>query len=315
MTENHATGERSIPETPMPERKTPIDVRNRPTLRKGRITKSKRVRHRIRAAGALRGAIESQEARVAAGYRRRFADELRDGEEMPDQILALKLASRSVMRAVEELSRADNVYCGQCIRRSDLNVACINVTREEIYPELVDVRRSIDNKFGRRNARLYHRIEGRTRRKPLALYPQLDRLMGVLRDPELAMPKPVRPGAKIDRQAWLARLEPGYLKLTAMLKQLAEEEEREKLLRGDRDYELESFDAVYSEALAFVRSVFCLAGVPEREIWHLLPTVQRRRLRGKARQERDARAEGRRESPKSERRTSAATGQISQNRH
>ncbi len=281
----------------MAKSKTPIDIRNRPTLRKGVARTSDRVRRRIKAAGMLRGAIESRKPQVADGFRRRFAAELRDGEEVPDQTLALELASRSVMRAVEELDLADKDYSGQCTRRQALNVACFSVAKEEVYPELVDVRRSIDAKFGQRNARFYHRIEGRTRRKPLALYPQLDRLVGLLKNPEQAMPKPVRPGVKVDRQGWLNRLEPGYLKLKAMLEQLEEEEKQEKHRRDDRDWELESFDIVYSEALDFVRSVFCLAGIDEKVIWHLLPNIQRRRLRGKARQEREARAEGRRQSP------------------
>lgn len=278
----------------MAKGKAPIDILNRPTLRKGGGKKSVRVRRRIKAAGRLWGAIESNEALAAEGFRRRFTAELRAGEEVPDQALALELAGRSVMRALEELNQADKTYSGQCTRRHALNKACISVAREEVYPELVDVRRLMDAKFGRHKARFFHRIEGRTRRKPLALYPQLDRLVDLLENPKQAMPKPRRPGVKIDRQGWLDQLKPGYLKLKAMLEQLEQEEKREKHLRDDRDWQLESFDVVYAEALAFVRSVFCLAGISEREIWHLLPDVQRRRLRGKARQEREARAEGRR---------------------
>ncbi len=280
----------------MPKSTTPIDLRNRPTLRKGGGRKSARVRRRIKAAGRLCGAIEARKDGVAEGFRRRFADELRAGEEVPDQALALEFAGRSVTRAVEELETADAVYTGQCTRRHALNVACIAVAKQDVYPELVDVRGSMDAKFGRRAAGFYHRIKGRTCRKPLRLYPQLDRLVSVLRNPEQAMPKPRRPSARIDRQGWLDQLEPGYLKLKAMLEQLDQEEKREKELRHDRDWQLESFDVVYAEALAFVRSVFCLAGIDEKVIWHLLPNVQRRRLRDKARQEREARAEGRRES-------------------
>ncbi|MCP3985034.1 MAG: hypothetical protein GY723_11635, partial [bacterium] len=100
---------------------------------------------------------------------------------------------------------------------------------------------------------------------------------------------------KVDPEGWLEQLEPGYLKLTAMLEELKHQERMEQGLRQARDYELESFDVVYSEALDFVRSVFCLGGLDDREIWHLLPNVQRRRLRQKARQERTARADGLRE--------------------
>ncbi len=69
----------------------------------------------------------------------------------------------------------------------------------------------------------------------------------------------------------LDQLKPGHLKPKAMLEQLEQEEKREKHLRDDRDWQFESFDVVHAEALAFVRSVFCLAGISEREIWQLLP--------------------------------------------
>ncbi len=279
----------------MARARTRIDLQRRP-VRKGRIRYSKRVLRRIKAAGELRGAIEFYKAEAAAGFRRRFAPDLRDGEVVPDQALALELAGRSVTWAIEQLTEADNDYCGQGVRRKQLNNACIGAAREEVYPELVDVRRSIDARFGRGEGRQVHEMEGRTRRKPARLYPQLERLVRNLKNPRHELPAPRRPGVKVDRRGWLRQLEPGYLKLTAMLEQLEQEEKRENQLRDERDYELDSFDAVYSEALAFVRSVFSLAGISEREIWHLLPNVQRRRLRGKAKQERGARAEGLRQS-------------------
>ncbi len=281
----------------MPKRRPrpSINLHRRP-VRKGRIRHSKRVLRRIKAAGELRGAIEFFKARAATGFRLRFAADLREGEVVPDQTLALELAGRSVTWAVGELTQADNDYCGQSVRRKHLNEACIGLAREQIYPELVDVRRAIDAKFGREEGRSFHEMEGRTRRKPARLFPQLEFLVRMLKDPGQELPAPRRPGVRVDRQGWLAQLEPGYLKLKAMLERLEKEEKRENQLRDERDYELDAFDAVYSEALAFVRSVFCLAGISEREIWHLLPNVQRRRLRGKARQEREARADGLRQS-------------------
>ncbi len=80
-----------------------------------------------------------------------------------------------------------------------------------------------------------------------------------------------------------------------MLGKLDDFERLEEALRKDRDYELEAFDVVYGEALAFVRAAFQLGGLGKKVIWGLLPTVQRRRLKGKARRERHARAEGRRD--------------------
>lgn len=280
----------------MPKSQKPLGLRDQPTVRKGRIQHSKRVLRRIKAARQMRGSIEQAKARAAAGFRARFEEELQAGEEVPDQTLALELAGRSVMRAIDELIRADNAYCGQCVQRKQLGEACVEVARWEIYQELVDVRRSIDAAFGREKARHLHGMSGKTRRKPGRLYPQLKGLVQALENPRLALPAPVRASARVDPEGWLKQLKPGYLRLTEMLEQQEQEERREHQLREIRDFELESFDAVYGEALAFVRSVFRLAGLSERETWHLLPNVQRRQLRSKARQEREARAEGLRES-------------------
>ena len=277
----------------MPKRTPPLGILGQPTVARTRIKHSKRVLWRIKAAGALRGAINQHKARAATGYRRRFAEDLRDGETLPDPTLALELAGRSVTRAIEYLVEADNVYCGRVVRRKHLNRACIEVARWEVYPELVDVRRAIDAAFGREKAGNVHEMTGKTRRKPNRLYPQLEGLVRSLRNPR-ALPPPKRPGARVDREGWLDQLEPGYRKLTEMLDELDQAERQEHKRREERDFELESFDVVYAEALAFVRSVFCLGGIPDRETWFLLPHVQRRRLRGKARQEREARAEGRR---------------------
>ena len=239
------------------------------------------------------GAIRSRKARAAEGFGLRFEDELRDGEAVPDQTLALELAGRAVQTAIDELVAADNRYCGEGTRRQMLNRACQAVARNEVYPEVRDLRSDIDTMFGRENARSVHHMEGKTRRKPKPLHEQLELVVDTLRAKRL-LATPLRAGAVIDREGWLARVEPGYKKLTAMLKELDNREATEARLRQERDYELESFDVVYSEMLAFVRSVYCLAGLGERVIWHLLPTVQRQRLSAKARQEGEARADGKR---------------------
>ncbi len=281
----------------MSKRTKPLGIRDQPTIRKGRLKKSTRVVRRKKAAGLLCGSIEKAKSQAAAGFRERFADELRDGEAAPDLTLALELAGRSVARAIEELEAADAVYCGQCVRRKYLHEACVEVARWEVYPELVDVRRAIDTAFGRNQSRYLHDMTGKTRRKPERLMPQLQKLVETLEDPELVLPKPIRPTSRVDPEGWLRQLEPGYLKLKSMLGKLELEQGREHRRREERDFELESFDIVYKDALAFVRSVFRLGGLSDRETWHLLPNIQRRRLRGKARQERQARAEGSRKDP------------------
>lgn len=270
------------------------NLRLEPTLKKGPVRRSKRVLDRYKATQRLLGSIESLKEKAAAGFARRFAEELRDGEAVPDQTLALELAGRAVKTAMDALDAADDAYRREAIGRNHLNDACVHVADTEVYPEAIEVRRSITARFGREAARSVHGMEGRTRRKPKALKPQLDYLVGALRDPKHRLPPPLRPGAVVDRGRWLNQIEPGYEKLRAMLRELEELEHLEARLRDERDDELEAFDAVYAEALGLVRAVYGLGGIPKKLIWNLLPTVQQRRLRDKARGEREARADGRR---------------------
>ena len=74
---------------------------------------------------------------------------------------------------------------------------------------------------------------------------------------------------------------------------LEEREIEEDYRRKERDIALEEYGVVYAEVLDYVRSVYAIGGYGEKLIWKLLPEAERRRLRRKARQEREARAEGR----------------------
>ncbi len=105
----------------MASRTPKINVRREPSLRKGPVRHSKRVDDRIKAAGSLRGSVARLKHAAADGFGERFAGELRDGEVMPDQTLALELAVRSVMSALEELVDADDLYCRKMIDRHYLD--------------------------------------------------------------------------------------------------------------------------------------------------------------------------------------------------
>jgi hypothetical protein len=269
-----------------------LNPRKAPTVAKGRARLSKRVTDRTKAVDSLLSAITGFKQEAETGYRARLGAELRDGETLPDQGLALELAGRTVRTAIDKLKQADRVYCQHVATRQVLSNACQRVARDEVYPELVAVRREIEMRFGREAGRGLHGLEGSTRRKPLRIQPQVERL--VRRLSEWEMPEPLRPAPPGEREDWLRRLEPGSKKLTRLLKELQSSELREALLRDDRDFEMDSFDVDYAAALDYVRSVFRLAGLDTSWIWSLLPTVQRRRLKAKARQEAEARAEGRR---------------------
>ena len=279
----------------MPSRKPNIDVRKPPTVRKGPVKHSKRVIDRIKAARTLRGAIETFKHDAAAGFDERFADELHDGETMPDLAVALELTVRSVWTSLEELSDADHLYCRRAMERRRLEKARRDVSEHDVYPAVRDLRHNLESLFGKKDGRELHGMKGPTRRKPKRLLPQLQDLVPWLRDPQRELPAPRLAGTRVDRNAWVDQVEPGYKQLTRMTRELEDREQAEQYQRQVRDIALEDFDEVYGEALTFVRSVFQLAGYGERVKWHLLPTVERRRLKREARWEREARDEGRRQ--------------------
>ena len=189
----------------MSSRKSWLNPRWEPTVRKTPTKHSKRVIDRKKAAWRLLGAIQSRKAGAADGFSRRFKDELREGETVPDQTLALDLAGRSVKAAIDELLAADRKYCGEGTRRQFLNQACHAVARNEVYPQVRDLRCDIDSMFGREDARSVHHMEGKTRRKPKILHEQLELLVDMLKTKRL-LPPPRRPDAVIGAWAGAQRL-------------------------------------------------------------------------------------------------------------
>ena len=147
-----------------------------------------------------------RKAKAAAGFAKKFAQELGPGETVPDQTLALELAGRSVRRAYQVLLDADYAYSGHGVRRGMHADACRHTAASEIYPELRDVRREIEARFGRKHGRLVHAMEGHTRRKPKRQLPQLDRLVRSIKDRK-SWPEAVRPGPDGEWQDWFQRLE------------------------------------------------------------------------------------------------------------
>lgn len=276
----------------MKRRKLPFDFRKLPTVHKGRLKLSERVRVRVKAVRSLRSAITGFKDHIVSGYRARYEAGLRDGETLPDPGLALELAGRAVQTAIDQLDEADRVYRDHVNARRSLVEAIHHVARAEIYPELKDVRQEIDLRYGREGGRQVHGIKGPTLRKPNRLHPQVSRTVRWLESGEL--PKPKRPGPPGEREDWLARLKPGTDKLGRLLRDLVDSEVLEQALRRDRDYLLDAFDAEYAESLDYVRGVCKVSSIDTGWIRSLLPTVMIRRLAAKARLEREARAEGRR---------------------
>ncbi len=268
----------------------------KPTVAKGLVKYSKRVHERLNALASLLSAIEHFKKQIMEGYRARVEGELRDDETIPDQVVGLELVGRMAKTAGDNLTESEDVYRNQVIDRRSIDRASKDVARKTLYPELVQVRKEIETRFGRDAGRRFHGIEGATRRKPNRIEPQATTLVRRLKKWDL--PEALHPGPDDERARWLERLEPGVKKLTDLLEELRSSELLEMMRRRERDFEIESFDIDFADALGYVRSTGRLAGFDDKWIWNLLSEGERRRLKGKARQEGEARAEGRRSRPK-----------------
>ncbi len=272
-----------------------INVRHAPGVRKGYAKYSERVERRIAIGETFCASVEAFKDGAADTLGERFAAELRAGEAMPDQALALELVARSVKSALAVLTAAESKYIRLGISRTGERRECERVAREELSPRIVQLRRTIDALYGKEEGAWIHGIKGKTRRKPGRVLPQARELLDTLeaeRRQPLATAR--RPIAGSERQSWLCQVKPAHDRLAALIKETERLERTEEYARGVRDLALERFDAVYAEALAFALAVYRLAGSSERAIRKLRPAVERRRLVREAGRERDARAEGRR---------------------
>ncbi len=252
---------------------------------------SKMVLRRIDDTRALIASVDAFKEQVAAGFDRRLAPGLAEGEALPDFALSLDLVGRSVRIAVDRLRDAER-------QRIDRGLACAAVrrraeklARRKVYPLVVSVRRQIDSQLGKEDGRSVHRLEGKTLRKPRRLYPQLQNLVWALEGDQTLPPPSASFEAK--RQDWLRELQPGYQDLTVLLDDLERSEMLEQGAKDEKKLAMQSFDAEYSEALRLVQAVFAFAGYGDTLTRGLRSYFQRRLLIRRAREKRQARAEGR----------------------
>ncbi len=275
---------------------TYIDTRShrtRPGPRKGwRKGFSKMVLRRLDDTRALAGSIEVFKARVADGLGQRLAPGLAEGEVLPDFALSLDLVGRSVEREAERLRAAERgriergSECAAVRRRS------VKVARREVYPRVVSVRRQIDAQLGKEDGRNVHRMVGKTLRKPRRLYGQLQVLMWALEE-DAELPPPLLAGYEKKREDWLREVEPGYRQLTELLGELESLEMLEQAAKDEKQEAMQAFDAAYGEALRLLQASFAFAGLHDTLTGRLRSYFQHRLLIRRAREKRQARAEGR----------------------
>ncbi|MEM7355837.1 MAG: hypothetical protein AAF657_33785 [Acidobacteriota bacterium] len=251
------------------------------------------VLQRTRDTSSLRSSIEVHRAQVAAGVAERLAPELAADEALPDHALSLDLIGRSVQRALGELKSAERRLIDRQLRCAAIRRESDQLARRQLYGEVVAVRRLIDAQFGKADGFLIHRMKGKTLRKPRRLHSQLGYLLAALEDRTRELPKPLVAGLAPDREAWLRQIEPGYRRLTELLDELTDAELHEQSSRDQKNAALKAFDKRYGEALRLVQATFAFGGCGGRLFKNLRSYVQRRLLSRRAREKREARAEGR----------------------
>ncbi len=259
---------------------------------KGAVKYSKMVRQRIGDTRALLSAIEVFGPQVAAGLGNRLTSELTDGEALPDFGLSLALVGRSVNSTLDRLRKAE----WQCIESGSKSAkarrSSERLARHEVYPRAVSVRRLIDSRLGKEEGRRVHGMVGKTLRKPRRLYFQLQHLVRSL-DRSEELPTPLLAGLEANGETWLREIEPGYRRLTKLLAELETCELREQGARDEKTAAMSEFDATYREALRMVQAACALSGHGDRLTNRLRSYATRRLLSRRARQQRQARAEGR----------------------
>ncbi len=256
----------------------------------GRGAPSKMVIHRIVDTKALRSSIDVYEAVIAESFDARLSARLRAGETLPDQALMLDLVARSIEAALESLVGLDRRYADRVRQCRARRRECDQVARQEVYPQVVKLRRSIDANFGKEAGLAIHGLEGKTRRKASRQRFQIERMVLLLKDRSRELPPPKVEGLTVDRDAWLRQIEPPFRKLEKLYGELLCRERQRDVARDQRNAAMTAFDAEYGEVLRFIEGAFGLGGCGRRAIQHLRPIYQRRRMGLEAKEKREARA-------------------------
>ncbi len=249
---------------------------------------SSMVINRIKDAMSLISSIQTYQEKLEAGLAERYSRRLRPGEAAPDYRLLLDLVVRDVRAALNLLSELDDQVAFARSDQVSRQMERSRLVREELHPRTVAVRGEIDLAFGRPQGSSLHGMKGRTRRSPPALQLQLRR--AVYRLAEREPPPPKNPHSIVDRDRWLRQLQPLYLKLVALSREIDLGRHAVPALTADKNRAMAAFDLSYRYALNLAKAAFAAAGLSGKPIENLKPYYQRRRLSAQARKKRLARA-------------------------
>lgn len=269
---------------PKPKRRR----RRRKSAPKTRL--SKMVTLRIKDTEALIAAVHIYGATIAEAVNNRLSPALLDGETLPDHRLTLELAARTVEHACDQLTELDDQHTFATADRDAAQARLVQITKQELYPQTVAVRRAIDAALGKKAGAKLHSFSGATPRNIEPLRKHVRKLLRRLQNPALRLPNPL-PGETVNREVWLRRLDEPYRKLAANHRQLANCQNLFLVVTRERTAAMSHFDTLYTETLHLVDALFRLAGLSDKILKTLRPYYQRRRLSAQARKRRRSRAD------------------------
>lgn len=224
---------------------------------------SRMVTNREKAVREVASAAREHAGRAAESIAARLAQELREGETVPNVPLFLELLSRLLARQADQLAASDEGHLGERGLRSDIRsrrIAALSAVRKA----LIDIRIAFDGAYG----------DGAT-----AKVFNLETVIG--RDSQLALRQALRVLARLDEGLpplpplrvagfegnpleWTSTLRPAAQELGRILEEAATTKRHTQALLSVKHERLEKFDSAYAQTAQMVEAFFKFAEMPDQ---------------------------------------------------
>ena len=221
---------------------------------------AKQVTDRARSVQTVHQAVETHAQRVAKGWSELISPYLDEGEQVPDMILALKLAARHMeskgARLVERSRQHDLELSDDVLVQAQHEQA-----QEGLYGTIVQTRQSVEGVFGLLGLRVLG-VRGRTPQEPEALLAMGRALSSNLLDPEVVLPDPL-PGVSLDRAALAQRIQGKIDLLERARKELLKEKRESEATLSAKWKAMDENDKAFGRVARWLETTFALVGEEE----------------------------------------------------
>ncbi len=210
---------------------------------------------RADAATRLASFVRNHKDGLDQELKKRVAKVLREGEEAPDFAHVLDVLTRLVAVEGEELEKLGRNRSGRLTDVSFL-IHTRNSAFEELYDEVVDVRRNLVRLYGSKKIRRFFDLGPRTARHPERLEEEASRILSRLEIFQM----PPKGGMSADRKALMARLRTPRDHLREALSGLRDTRFDEGDVVEAKRTAMDLFDDVYVLVHQIVKALYDLAG-------------------------------------------------------